>query len=68
MFQFAVLDMAAKSNHSLRATSISHLYAAGVPEKLYNSGTVRAPEQRGSIIIQVYERKSEQQEKAMSDL
>ena len=34
IFPLAGLDMEAKSNHSLRATSISRLYTADVPEKL----------------------------------
>ena len=53
-----------KSNHSLCATSISRLYSAGVPEKLImeRSGHLSKEGVRG------YERNSEQQDKAMSDL
>ena len=64
MFKIAGLNIEGKTNHSLRATGISRLYSAGVPEKLImqRSGHLSKEGLRG------YERTSAQQEKAVSDL
>ena len=64
IFELAGLNSEAVSNHSLWATGISRLYAAGVPDKLImeRSGHLSAEG------VHSYKRNTVQQEKAVSSL
>ena len=64
IFQLAGLSAESKTNHSLRATGITRLYAAGVPEKVImdRSGHLSKEGVRG------YERTTARQEKVVSNL
>ena len=53
-----------KTNHSLRATAATQLYAAGVPEKLIQERTGH----RSLTALREYERTTPQQQKAVSSL
>ena len=57
----AGIDVTGKSNYSLRATGISHMYNSGVPEKLImeRSGHLSSKE------VQVYERTTTKQQQVV---
>lgn len=63
MFQSAGLQAETKSNHSLRASGISRLYSAGVPEKLIVERSGHLSKEG----VRSYERTTAQQHKTVSD-
>ena len=52
-----------KTNHSLRATGTTAMFAVNVPEKIIRSVTGHR-----STVLQLYERPTEEQQKSVSDL
>ena len=63
MFQSAGLQAETKSNYSLRASGISRLYSAGVPEKLIVERSGHLSKEG----VRSYERTTAQQHKTVSD-
>ena len=64
MFESAGLQAETKSNHSLRATGISRLYSAGVPEKLIMERSGHLSKEG----VRSYERTTAQQHRTVSAL